>query len=135
MLLALQGCSTAPVRLVDYEDQPIRRLNNHGISMEEVQIDIRMAATRKGWNVASGETPGKMLATKIDGKASATVDIVFNLNSYSIKYKDSTGLDRLDRCSSKMPDGSVKIEGRCISPTYNEWLSELNKEISGNMQY
>ena len=103
--------------------------------MDEVRIDVRMAATKAGWNVASGETAGKMIAAKYDGKTSATVEITFDLNSYSIKYIDSTEMGRLDGCSSKTPAGSVKIEKRCISPTYNEWVSELNNEISSKMHY
>jgi len=108
---------------------------SHGVSMDEVQIDVRMAATKAGWNVAAGETTGKMIAAKYDGKTSATVEITFNLDSYSIKYVDSTEMGRLDGCSSKTPAGSVKVEKRCISPTYNEWVSELNHEISSKMQY
>lgn len=134
-LFSLLGCATAPVGLVDYEDQPIRRSMSHGVSMDEVQIDVRMAATKAGWNVAAGETTGKMIAAKYDGKTSATVEITFNLDSYSIKYVDSTEMSRLDGCSSKTPAGSVKVEKRCISPTYNEWVSELNHEISSKMQY
>lgn len=132
-LFALLGCNTPPIQIVSYEDQPIKR--NHGVSIEEVQIDIRMAVNKAGWNAVLAESPQHMIATKNDGKASATVEIEFNLDQYSIKYLDSSGLEYLNGCTSKTPNGPVKIEGKCISPTYNVWVTELNNEISRRVQY
>ncbi|MBI4809490.1 MAG: hypothetical protein HY799_11165 [Nitrosomonadales bacterium] len=134
-LLALPGCNTPPVQIISYEDQPIKHIGNHGVSIEEIQIDIRMAATKAGWNIIPGESPQRMRATRIDGKTSATVEIAFNSTHYSIKYKDSTGLEYLNGCTSKTPNGPIKINGKCISPTYNEWVTELNSEISRRAQY
>ena len=134
-LFALLGCSTPPIQIVSYEDQPIKRISNHGVSIEEIQIDIRMAATKAGWDVTPGESPKRMIATRIDGNTSATVEIAFNLYKYSIKYKDSTSLDYLNGCTSKTPNGPIKVEGKCISPIYNEWVTGLNNEISRSVQY
>ncbi len=134
-LFALLGCSTEPVRIVDYEDQPVTHFGSHGISIEEVQIDVRMAAAKASWNVAPSELPGQLTATRADGKTSATVNIIFDLNKYSIKYKSSASLDYTNGCADKTPDGLVRTEGKCISPTYNEWVAELNKEISQKLQY
>jgi hypothetical protein len=134
-LLALLGCNTAPVRVVNFEDQPVKRLYNQSVSMDEIQIDIRMAAGKAGWNVIPGELPGHLTAIRINGKTSATVEIIFNLNKYDIKYKDSTSLDYLNGCPDKSSGGQVKVEGKCISQTYNEWVTELNNEISKKLQY
>ncbi len=134
-VFALLGCNAAPVRFVEYEDQQIMRASNRAISKEEVQIDMRMAAGKAGWSVTPNELPGRMVATKTDGKASATVEITFNLNKYSIRYKDSTNLDYLNGCADKTSGGAGKVGGKCISPTYNEWVTELNGEISKRMQY
>lgn len=133
--LALLGCNSAPVRIVDYEDQPVKHLYTHAISMDEVQIDVRMAVGKAGWNVISGEVPGHLTAIRIDGKGSATVEIAYNLDRYSIKYKESNGLDYQSGCASKTADGSTKTEGRCIKPTYNEWVMELNTAIAQKLQY
>lgn len=132
VLLALLGCNTAPVRVVDYEDQPVKRLYNQSISMDEIQIDIRMAAGKAGWNVIPGELPGHLTAIRINGKTSATVEIIFTLDTYDIKYKDSTSLDYMNGCPDKTSGVQIKV---CISPTYNEWVTELNNEISKKMQY
>lgn len=134
-LLALLGCNSAPVRIVDYEDQPIRRLYSQSISVDEVQIDIRMAAGKAGWNVIPSEVPGHLTAIRIDGESSATAEIVYNLNRYSIKYKESRGLDYRNGCTSKAADGSVKPENKCIRPTYNEWVMDLNSAIAQKLQY
>lgn len=134
-LLALLGCATPPMQIVDYEDLPIKHFGSHGVSIEEVRIDIRMAATKAGWDVPPGELPERMIATRTDGKASATVEIVYNLKKYSIRYKDSNGLDFLNRCTGKAPGGSAKPDEKCISPTYNEWVKGLNDAISGRVQY
>lgn len=132
-LLALSGCNSAPVRVVDFEDQPVKRLYNQSVSMDEVFIDIRMAAGKTGWNVIPGETPGHLTAIRIDGERSAAVEITYSLNSYSIKYKESAGLDFQSRCTSKSAD--AKAGERCIKPTYNEWVTELNNAIGQKLQY
>ncbi len=134
-LLALLGCNTAPVHIVDYEDQPVKRSYNQSISMDEVQIDIRMAASKAGWNVISGELPGHLTAIRIDGKTSAAVEIVFSLDKYSIKYKDSANLDYMNGCTSETANGSNKIGKTCVSPIYNEWVMELNNAISKKLLY
>ncbi|MDO9010383.1 MAG: hypothetical protein Q7U78_01050 [Gallionella sp.] len=134
-LLALLGCATPPMQMVDYEDQPIKHFGSHGVSIEEVRIDIRIAATKAGWDVPPSEIPDRMIATRSDGKASATVEIAYNLKKYSIKYKDSNGLDFLNRCSGKASGGPAKTDEKCISPTYNEWVKGLNDEISRRVQY
>ena len=134
-LFSLLGCNTPPIQIVSYEDQPIKRYSKHGVSIEEVQIDIRMATNKAGWSIVPGESPQHMIATRSDENASATVEIKFDLHQYSITYRDSTGLDYLNGCTSKAPNGPVKIEGKCISPTYNEWVTGLNHEISKRVQY
>ncbi|MDP1633113.1 MAG: hypothetical protein Q8L69_00345 [Gallionellaceae bacterium] len=134
-LLALMGCNTAPVKLVDFKDQPVKHLYNQSISMQEVQLDVRMAAEKAGWSAIPGETPGRMTAIRNNGETSATVEIDFNLNKYSIRYKSSNSLDYQKGCPGKTADGKIKVEEKCISPTYNEWVTELNKEIANRLQY
>jgi hypothetical protein len=133
-LLALAGCNTAPVQITDFRDQPVRRLHSQSISMDEVQIDVRMAAGKAGWNVIPEGSPGRLTAVKLAGETSATVEIAFDLNTYSIKYKDSTGLDFSNGCAAKA-SGSTPAGSRCISPTYNEWVTELNNAMSLKLQY
>jgi hypothetical protein len=132
-LLALAGCNTAPVQIADFQDQPVRRLHSQAISMDEVQIDIRMAAGKAGWNVIPDGSSGRLTAIRLAGDASATVEIAFDLNTYSIKYKDSTGLDYSNGCAVKASGSTAGI--RCISPTYNEWVTELNNAMSQKLQY
>ncbi len=134
-LFALLGCNTAPIQIVSYEDQPIKRISSHGVSIEEIQIDIRMAVARAGWDVTPGESPKRMIATRIDGKTSATVAIDFDLHTYSIRYQDSTGLGYLNGCTGKTTAGPTRGDGKCISPIYNEWVTGLNDEISRSVQY
>jgi hypothetical protein len=134
-LFALLGCNTTPIQIVSYEDQPIKRISSHGVSIEEIEIDIRMAAARAGWDITPAESPKRMIATRIDGNTSATVAIDFDLRMYSIRYKDSTGLGYLNGCTGKTSGGPIKVDGKCISPVYNEWVTGLNDEISRSVQY
>lgn len=133
-LLALLGCNTAPVQITDFENQAVKRLHHQSISMEEIHIDVRMAADKAGWNVIPGESPGRLTAIRRDGDSSATVEIVFNLNNYSIRYKDSAGLGYGSGCAIKA-SGSAQIGSMCISPIYNEWVAKLNEAMSQKLQY
>lgn len=127
-LLALSGCNSAPARITSFENQPINRLYNQSISLDEIRIDIRMATLKAGWNIAAGDTPGHLTAVRFDGDKSATVEILYDTYKYSIQYTDSTGLGYQSSCANK-------AEGKCISETYNEWVTELGNALALKLQY
>lgn len=134
-LLALLGCNSAPVRITNFENQPINRLYNQSISLDEIRVDVRMATLKAGWNVAAGDTPGHLTAVRFDGDKSATVEVLYDTHKYSIQYTDSTGLEYQNGCTEKTPGGPIKVQGKCISPTYNEWVMELGSALALKLQY
>jgi hypothetical protein len=131
-LLALAACSTPPAKLANFENQSMRRFDNRRLSVEEVLLDIRMAAAKTGWEVVPGARPGHIRATHVDeDKSSATIEIVYDASNYSISYVSSTGLGHVDSCKSSESAGVTR---NCIDPKYNAWVTELNKTIASELQ-
>ena len=132
MSIAVAACSTPPEKLTNFEDQSMRRFDNIKLSIEEVQMDIRQAAAKTGWEVEPGVLPGHIKAThKGEDKAKAVVDIAYDVNKYSISYKSSEKMGYMDSCKSSK---SGSIEHNCIDPKYNAWVTELNDAISHELQ-
>lgn len=76
---------------------------------------IIRAGARTGWEITPIR-PGVMSGSLVvRGKHTAMVEITYNKNEYSIKYKNSVNLEH-------------RSDGR-IHPNYNKWVSTLNNNI------
>lgn len=83
------------------------------LSMDEAQKAIIRAGTRLGWQMQptrSGLISGRIaLRTHV-----AMIDVEHDTRTFSIKYKDSTGLN---------------AQGDMIHKNYNGWIQNLEKAI------
>ncbi len=82
-------------------------------SMNDVDTAILRAGRTMGWNM-NVVGPGQIIGTLKLRKHVAVVDIKYNLSTYSIMYKDSTGLD---------------YDGKNIHGNYNGWIKNLDRAI------
>ena len=87
-------------------------------SLKQIQQAILSAGTKRGWMMRVAE-PGHIVATHSRGSHSATVDVFFNTQTYSITYNASTDLD---------------YDGERIHGTYNRWVEYLKQDIALAMQ-
>jgi hypothetical protein len=83
-------------------------------TLNDIERAILNAGTKRGW-LMRAEAPGHIVATHSRGSHSATVDIFFDTQTYSIMYKDSANLDY----------GDGRIHG-----TYNRWVEYLKQDIA-----
>lgn len=114
LVVLLYGCSsTRPVE--NLEDVSIPA----GLTMEQIENALVQGGQTRGWLVKKLE-PGHAEATIFVRSHVAKVDIYYNQDSYSIRYKDSENLDHADG----------KIHGR-----YNEWVANLSGDIQRAMVY
>ena len=110
-LALLVGCGTAPVRNVD------SAMISGDNSIVNVEKAIIRAGAGLGW-MMSKKADGHILGKLALRKHLAVVDITYDKNTYSIKYKDSTNLD---------------YNGLEIHTNYNGWIENLQKAISIQM--
>lgn len=102
------ACRTAPVRDVTDSHVP------PGFSTEEVGDIIEQAALRRGWSVVR-PAPGRAVASiRVRGRHWARVDIAFDPQAFSIRYRDSENL---------------RYNGERIHRNYNSWILRLERTI------
>ena len=114
MLVLVSGCRTSPVYNVD----------KHGFESskgdyteEDVKKAIKRAGSGLGW-IISYEEPGHAIGTLYIRDHMAKVDINYDMEGYSITYKDSSNLKY---------DAS---EGEAIiHSNYNGWVQNLDNAI------
>ncbi|MFO1153973.1 MAG: hypothetical protein U1E42_09980 [Rhodospirillales bacterium] len=82
-------------------------------TMADVQRAIIRAGAARGWQMTPKE-PGLIQATYARRGHSATIDIRYDLKSYSISYVDSENLN---------------YDGTNIHPSYNSWIHYLETDI------
>ena len=112
--LFLTGCKSAPVYNV--VDAPI---TTSGAQLQSAQVRnaIIQAGTGLGWQMRE-ERPGLILASLNLRSHMALVEIPYDTNSYSIRYRDSTNL---------------KYDGSKIHSNYNGWVQNLDNAIRGRL--
>lgn len=108
-VITLAACAQ-PVYNV--QDAPIST-NLQGASLDDVTMAIRRAGASLGWQMRE-QTPGHMVGTLNIRRHMAVVDIIYNLNQFSIQYRDSTNLD---------------YNGSTIHRNYNGWIQNLENAI------
>ena len=108
--LALGACAAGqPIHNV--ESAPIVAQKN--LSMNDVRTAIIRAGSGLGWQMQP-EGPGRIKGTLNVRQHMAVIDVSHDTKSYSIKYRDSQGLNA--------KDGT-------IHKNYNGWIQNLDKRI------
>ncbi|MFP4169069.1 MAG: hypothetical protein ACLFSY_09565 [Desulfonatronovibrionaceae bacterium] len=105
-----------PIQNVDKDPIPTKSGDN--LTTEDVAEAVRSGCVDKGWS-PEDEAPGHIVATLHHGKLMAKVDISYDNNSYSIKYKDSRNL---------------RHSGNVIHKRYNGWIRHLDQAIMERMR-
>jgi hypothetical protein len=108
-LLLIAGCRLAPVY-----NQPTTPHNAPpGTTLEQVTEAIKQAGISLGWRM-SVEEPGRMIGTLHLRSHEAVVQVLYDTESYSITYLNSTNL---------------KYDGQRIHKNYNSWVQNLSNAI------
>ena len=127
VIATMTGCRTSPVYNV--QDHTITtNIENH--TEEDVKKAIIRAGAGLGWNM-NADKPGHILGTLHLRKHIAIVDITYDLNKYSITYKDSTNLDHIAAGQQTTDaDGNTYVnETDIIHSNYNGWIQNLDRAI------
>ena len=113
VVLLLVGCRTAPIKNIDSAQFAVS--GKH--STKDITKAIIRGGASLGWIMKSVEN-GHMIGTLLLREHVAIVDITYDDNSYSIKYKDSQNLD---------------YDGETIHSNYNGWITNLNRNIQAQI--
>jgi hypothetical protein len=113
--LALTGCNSVPIQNVD--QAPAISASGKPLNREQVRGAIVRAGAALGWQMKD-EGPNMIVANIQLRSHTATVAIPYNANSYSIKYRASTGLDE---------------KGGTIHKNYNGWVQNLTRGINAQL--
>ena len=117
VLVGLVSCRTSP--LVNFENISVATVSGKPLTLDQVkQAIIRGGATR-GWTMAI-VSPGHIVGTLQIRRHTAIVDINYDTQKYSIRYKDSVNLRY-----NKWEDGTESIHSN-----YSGWLSNLRRDIN-----
>ena len=112
-LLALAACRNAPVYNV--EQVPLNAPSS--ASLSEIGKAIKVAGAQLGWQMQE-INPGNMVGKLYIRSHVAEVDIVYDNQNYSIRYKDSVNLN---------------YNGTTIHTNYNGWVQNLQKAITAQV--
>ncbi len=115
-LLAGSAFARSDVPIVNYDHVAIPA--KPGRTLDDVMHAIKSAGDVAGHWTASDVTPGHMKLTVNTRAHTASVDVTFDLQSYSIHYADSSNLNY-------RKNGSEEL----IHPHYNGWVSKLKSVI------
>lgn len=113
--LALGACAGAGQPIYNVEQSPI--VAQKSLSMNDVRTAIIRAGSGLGWQMQP-EGPGRIKGTLNVRQHMAVIDITHDTKSYSIKYRDSQGLNA--------KDGT-------IHKNYNGWVQNLDKRIRNEL--
>lgn len=113
--LAVTGCNSVPIQNVD--QAPAISASGKPLNREQVRGAIVRAGAALGWQMKD-EGPNMIVANIQLRNHTATVAIPYNANSYSIKYRASTGLDE---------------KGGTIHKNYNGWVQNLTRGINAQL--
>ena len=114
MLVLVSGCRTSPVYNVETHGYTTSKAD---YTKEDIQKAIQRAGSGLGW-VISIEEPGHAVGTLHIRDHMAKVDILFDMEGYSITYKDSSNLNY------DASGGEATIHSN-----YNGWVQNLDNAI------
>ncbi|HSW16429.1 MAG TPA: hypothetical protein VLJ86_04330 [Ramlibacter sp.] len=106
------GCKSAPV--LDIAQAPTITASGKALTRDQVRAAIVRSGATLGW-LMKDEGPNMIVGTFNYGATSATVEIPYTGNTYSIKYRSSVNLDK----------GNGLIHKR-----YNTWIQDLTRGIN-----
>ena len=107
-----------PVPLQNHERIAVSVSDKTKLSLEAVKKAIVVGGASKGWWIVQ-ESPGSVRLSVNARQHSATIDVSYGLDAYSIKYVSSENLDY-----------AVRDGVETIHPTYNRWLRNLIQAIT-----
>jgi hypothetical protein len=114
LLFVLSGCGGVAIYNVTNQSIPsISKVK----STDDVKKAIHAACLGRGWKVQD-ISPNITIATLMLGNNTAVVEIKHDMKTYSITYKESTGL---------------KSDGEKIHTRYNTWIRNLDNDIQKNL--
>ncbi|ROZ79471.1 hypothetical protein [Ramlibacter sp. WS9] len=113
--LAVTGCNSVPIQNID--QAPAISASGKPLNREQVRGAIVRAGAALGWQMKD-EGPNMIVANIQLRNHTAVVAIPYNANSYSIKYRASTGLDE---------------KGGTIHKNYNGWVQNLTRGINAQL--
>jgi hypothetical protein len=113
--LAVAGCNSVPIQNVD--QAPAISASGKPLTREQVRSAILRAGASLGWQMKD-EGPNMVVANIQLRNHTAVVAIPYNANSYSIKYRASSGLDE---------------KGGTIHKNYNGWVQNLTRSINSQL--
>ncbi len=109
-LLIAAACTGKPIHDVEGHALPVAA---QSLPPAKIRAAIIEAAERRGWQVRP-VTEGQLEATYAPREHKAVVDIFYDNQTYSIRYKSSENL---------------KAEDGTIHRNYNRWVQMLDKDI------
>jgi hypothetical protein len=113
-VLILAGCQ----RIVPVHNVPVTQVYVPAEGDGSVIREAIVAGGRaKGWRM-SHESPGHIVGYLALRDHTASVDIFYDAESYSVQYKDSTNL---------------KYDGARIHRNYNKWIILLDQQIQAKL--
>jgi len=131
ILATMTGCRTSPVYNVQ-DHSVTTNIKNH--TNDDVRKAIIRAGAGLGWNM-NADKPGHVTGTLHLRKHVAVVDITYDLNKYSIAYKDSTNLDYV-AAGQETTDASGNAyvnDTAIIHSNYNGWIENLDRGIQAQL--
>jgi len=112
--LIVSGCTSNPIMNIESRLIP-DRLDGSAQTQDSIKKSIIAGCIERNWTCQQ-VAPGKILATINVRKHHAEADIIYNINNYSITYKDSNMLDYSEKYYT-------------IHRNYNRWVRNLNDAI------
>lgn len=110
MSILLGGCKITPIYNVDNAQVP------SGLTKAEVEKGVVLALSKKGWMIKQ-KSEGKILANIYVRSHTATIEVKFDEQYYSIDYIDSSNLN-YDSKKGK------------IHKNYNNWIHNIHRLIN-----
>jgi len=114
LLVALVAGGVAACRMAPVMNVEDTQFLSEAPSMEAAEQTIKLAGAGLGWQMKT-IAPGHIVASLPLRSHLAVTDIMFDRDSYSIRYKDSSNL---------------KYDGNQIHSNYNGWVQHLQAAIS-----
>jgi len=108
------GCAKP---IYNVENAPVTVASNTSYTLDDIKKAIIRAGVGLGWQMKEVR-PGQILATLNIRTHMAQVTIDYNLQTYSITYKDSVDLN---------------YDGTNIHSNYNGWIQNLDNAIKGQL--
>lgn len=109
----LLGCTSS--KITNFNDQYYSMSGKMGPSLDQIDRAIKEAGVRRRWMMETVE-PGHIIGLIRVRQHMAQVDIFFDRQKFSIKYRNSENLN-------------YRASGNTIHKRYNTWVTYLRNDI------